>query len=195
MRRMYSKEQLQKLIDEVSRLIAVEELDKVVPVPSLADAGKVMIVNEAGTGYELAAAEPLLLSNIEDSDGNKRFIEGNMINVNESISSAYAKWSLSGTHIMFVLAGTVAEDVTIADGATLCSAELPYWIANKIFAVVGNTIEYKTFISIAADYTSQDFGTRLIKSANYVSILKNGGLTLTKDRTFRLQFDLLIDTD
>lgn len=53
MRRMYSKEQLQKLIDEVSRLIAIEELDKVVPVPSLADAGKVMVVNAAGTGYEL----------------------------------------------------------------------------------------------------------------------------------------------
>ena len=50
---MYSKEQLQKLIDEVSRLIAVEELDKVVPVPTLADAGKVMIVNATGTGYEL----------------------------------------------------------------------------------------------------------------------------------------------
>ena len=53
MRRMYSKEQLQKLIDEVSRLIAIEELDKVVPVPSLAKAGYYMAVNSAGTGYEL----------------------------------------------------------------------------------------------------------------------------------------------
>ena len=53
MRRMYSKEQLQKLIDEVSRLIAIEELDKVVPAPSLAAAGYVMTVNAAGTGYEL----------------------------------------------------------------------------------------------------------------------------------------------
>ena len=53
MRRMYSKEQLQKLIDEVSRLIAIEELDKVVPVPSVAKAGYYMAVNSAGTGYEL----------------------------------------------------------------------------------------------------------------------------------------------
>ena len=50
---MYSKEQLQKLIDEVSRLIAIEELDKVVPTPSLAKAGYFMRVNAAGTGYEL----------------------------------------------------------------------------------------------------------------------------------------------
>lgn len=56
MRRMYSKEQLQKLIDEVSRLIAIEELDKVVPVPSLAKAGYYMAVNSAGTGYELVAS-------------------------------------------------------------------------------------------------------------------------------------------
>lgn len=53
MRRMYSKEQLQKLIDEVSRLIAIEELDKVVPVPSVAKAGYYMAVNSAGTGYVL----------------------------------------------------------------------------------------------------------------------------------------------
>ena len=57
MRRMYSKEQLQKLIDEVSRLIAIEELDKVVPVPALADAGKVITVNATGTGYELKSAD------------------------------------------------------------------------------------------------------------------------------------------
>ena len=50
---MYSKEQLNKLIDEVSRLIAIEELDKVVPTPALASAGYVMCVNAAGTGYEL----------------------------------------------------------------------------------------------------------------------------------------------
>ena len=59
MRRMYSKEQLQKLIDEVSRLIAIEELDKVVPVPSLATAGYIMQVNSAGTGYQLKNIDEL----------------------------------------------------------------------------------------------------------------------------------------
>ena len=53
MRRMYSKEQLNKLIEEVSKLIAIEELDKVVPVPSVEKAGYFMRVNNAGTGYEL----------------------------------------------------------------------------------------------------------------------------------------------
>lgn len=53
MRRMYSKEQLNKLIEEVSKLIAIEELDKVVPLPALEKAGYVMTVNAAGTGYEL----------------------------------------------------------------------------------------------------------------------------------------------
>lgn len=59
MRRMYSKEQLQKLIDEVSRLIAIEELDKVVPVPATADANKFIQVNATGTGYQLTTAEAL----------------------------------------------------------------------------------------------------------------------------------------
>lgn len=59
MRRMYSKEQLQKLIDEVSRLIAIEELDKVVPVPSLAKAGYIMQVNSTGTGYQLKNIDEL----------------------------------------------------------------------------------------------------------------------------------------
>lgn len=59
MRRMYSKEQLQKLIDEVSRLVAIEELDKVVPAPKLADAGKYIVVNQTGTGYELTTINPI----------------------------------------------------------------------------------------------------------------------------------------
>ena len=59
MRRMYSKEQLQKLIDEVSRLIAIEELDKVVPVPDITKAGYVMVVNAAGTGYQLVSSSAI----------------------------------------------------------------------------------------------------------------------------------------
>ena len=62
MRRMYSKEQLQKLIDEVSKLVAIEEIDKVIPETSLSDSGKVLRVKADGSGYELvsiSSATPL----------------------------------------------------------------------------------------------------------------------------------------
>ena len=118
MRRMYSKEQLQKLIDEVSRLIAIEELDKVVPVPSAADNGKIIQVNATGTGYQLAPIGDLTkayIENIYDEDEHKRFIEGDLtLQTIEGVSFSYGKWSLSGTHLMVVIAGSIANETVIA---------------------------------------------------------------------------------
>ena len=90
MRRMYSKEQLQKLIDEVSRLIAIEELDKVVPVPSLAKAGYLMQVNAAGTGYQLAQIGDLI--DFENTDLKVKTLEqtnNNWANNRRCVLSVY----------------------------------------------------------------------------------------------------------
>lgn len=139
MRRMYSKEQLQKLIDEVSRLIAIEELDKVVPVPSVATAGYIMQVNEAGTGYELKPLSDLdliTMEGIKDADGHNRFIDGD-ITPSEEIPAAdvkYAKWTLSGSHLMIVFAFLSSEDKSIA-GKNICSLQIPQWIYNKIYSM------------------------------------------------------------
>lgn len=51
MRRMFDEKELVK--------ISVDEIDKVVPTPSLAQAGYYMQVNEAGTGYQLASPDHL----------------------------------------------------------------------------------------------------------------------------------------
>ena len=129
---------------------------------------------------------------VKDANGNARFVEGDLENINAGVTSAFAKWSLSGSHIMFVLAGTVANGATISDGDTLANVTLPYWIANEIYEVVGDVVEYKDFKAFASNYTTQQMNARLTKDGQVISIKKNGGETYTADRQFRIQFDLLI---
>ena len=52
--------------------------------------------------------------NIVDKDGHKRFIEGTPTNPTiEGVEITYAKWSLSGTHLMLVMAGNVASTTVL----------------------------------------------------------------------------------
>ena len=136
-----------------------------------------------------------IFEKICDADGNLRFDEGPLTDILTGITPAFAKWSLSGTHIMFVLAGTVDNNTEIADGAVLGKASLQTWIANKIYPIVGATIEYKSSTAYGSDYSTQDFNVRLAKNGTDIEIKKNGGITLTRDRNIRLQFDLLIDNE
>lgn len=139
-----------------------------------------------------------LLENIVDSKGNKRFVEG-VGKVNPDISGltvTYNKWSLSGSHLMFVLAGTLANGVTIQNTKNIVTYDnLPTYIFDKIFPVYNQFIEPKDVNAMASDYTSQEFRTVLSKDVSGINIVKNQNLTLTADRNFRIQFDLLIDTD
>ena len=77
------------------------------------------------------------LDDIVDSKGNKRFIEGEGTPATiTGMTITYNKWSLSGTHLMLVLAGTFDNDVSAT--ATLVSFELPEWILNKIVPIGGD---------------------------------------------------------
>ncbi|MBO7715499.1 MAG: hypothetical protein J6S85_18195 [Methanobrevibacter sp.] len=200
MRRMYSKEQLQKLIDEVSRLIAIEELDKVVPVPSLADAGKVMIVNAQGTGYQLAEAQPTLLEDIEDSDGHKRFIEGAITeNPNTGYSHQYARWSLSGSHLMIVDAIKYAANTDSQNYKKLGTLTIPSWLGAKLFPLgdgtedwlcVNPTTASKSNASLSS--ITKAFMLRKVSNTTLeVYLIEN--INEAEDLYFRIAFDLLID--
>ena len=135
-----------------------------------------------------------LFDNITDSHGNKRFVEfDGVLPSIEGLTITYAKCSLSGTHLMAVVAGNIANTTILTNGAVLCRFTIPTYISSKIHPVFSNAVETKVVTAYASDWTSQDVVTVLQTGTNVLSITKVGNLTLTADRNFRIQYDLLID--
>ena len=140
-----------------------------------------------------------LLNDIEslvDSAGNPRFIEGDGTPLEkEGLNVTYCKWSLSGSHLMLVCAGTVANGTTLSNIEDTFTFNLPEWIMNKIYPVFATYyIEVKTITFWGDDWTNQNISFNFVKRESII-IRPSGNLTLTKDRGFRIQFDLLIDAD
>lgn len=148
-----------------------------------------------------AISELPVFENIVDKDGHKRFIEGNAnAGTKEGYSITYGKWALSGSHLMFVLAGNIESDVEIENNFRLGDFTIPSWIANKIYAVWGNTnIEIKTCSLTAEDWSTQSMNCILQKTVldpNLIIIRSVAPtFTLTKNRAFRIAFDLIIDNE
>lgn len=145
-------------------------------------------------------AEPSM-ENIVDKDGHKRFVEGD-ITINTTFATkcevAYKKWSLSGTHLMLVLAGTLKNGSVFANSDELCVITLPDWLIDKVHIVFGtNWIEVQNPQAYSTEWQTQTFSCTLGKFDNpkRLKILKNGSLTLSSDKSFRVQFDLLIDNE
>ena len=137
------------------------------------------------------------LNNIVDSKGNPRFVEGEGTPATiTGFTATQCKWSLSGTHLMLVLAGSVANGTTINDGVILATFNLPDFIFNKIATVWANLyIEMKQVSMYSSSWTTQALMTTMRKSS-VLQIIKSGGSTsLTDNRNFRLQFDILIDSE
>lgn len=171
--------------------IALEDADVVI------DAGKYTVTIEADN--DVLVTTSIDLSIIEDSKGNKRFIEGDGTGIAaEGWDITYCKWSLSGTHFMCVLAGSIANDTVVATELALANFNIPAWILNKIFKVWGtNNIELKNITLIASNWSTQSLQVCLSKETDGIRIATKLGssLTLTADRSFRVQFDLLIDNE
>ena len=141
------------------------------------------------------------LTQLVDSKGNPRFVEGDGEkdgSTPEGVTLAYCKWSLSGSHLMIVCAGSIDNGTAIANDSYLAVYPLPEFILAKIYPVWDTrNIENKTSTFIADNWTTQTASTTLVKTATAVAIRKTGGgtFTLTANRSFRIQFDLLIDSD
>ena len=168
MRRMYTTQGIQKLIDD-----------------SIDDAFENIDDQDIGNG---------LFEKIKDKDGHLRFIEGNLeVQTIPGVTFSYAKWSLSGSHLMLVLSGTIANTTAIASTQPLAVGNLPNWIFAKIPIIWSSAIDNKSFKVYANDWTSQDFGVAFMKQSSYVSLISGGDFTATADRGFKFQFDLIID--
>lgn len=138
------------------------------------------------------------ISMLVDSKGNPRFIEGDLETEEiTGVTFTYAKWSLSGTHLMIVLAGSVANGTAIASQTYYANAYLPLYVLDKIFGVTGSLVDFKSALYYSANpVTTQAANIDLVKDGNNNRMrLRSNSLTLTADRNFRIQFDLLIDSE
>lgn len=141
----------------------------------------------------------LYLDGIVDADGNQRFIEGDIegYELPEGITLSYGKWSLSGTHLMFVFI-LDGLNATAMDGYQRLTQfiEMPEWIKDKIINSFGNVVGQQTFYRWDSAGGTQTMTFRLYKNADkQIYISNTGALTLSADRRIRVQFDLLIDTE
>lgn len=158
----------------------------------------------AGTGIELTnngqnvtVTAKRLLNEIVDSQGRQRFIEGNLNPVElEGETVKYAKWSLSGTHLMVVFAFTMSANAEIQEQQTIFSAIFPAWVASKIRTIKDT---YVDFVAITAFNTNTlgevNLRFRVVKSGNSIIVNKRGATTFADDTYVRIELDFLIDTD
>ena len=164
--------------------------------PKLTAGDGIAIDEDNEITYDPETAAPLM-ENIVDSAGNKRFVEGNIPNNEiEGVSFTSSKWSLSGTHLMLVIAFSVASG-TILSAKSLGSLNntVPQYILDKIVPLSGNRIDFKTFAGYTSDLTQvQSLSINFAKvGENYNFVCSS--FTASYDLNFRVQFDLLIDAD
>lgn len=155
----------------------------------------ITIANDNTITNEGLIANPTM-ENIVDLNGNKRFVD--FENVDEEITGldiSYSKSSLSGTHLMVVLAGTIANGTTIAGNTRLTKINVPQWIKDKVYTTFASVIEAKSLNVYASDWTNQNWGIYFAKSSGDLYLITSASITTTADRTFRIQFDLLIDNE
>lgn len=156
-------------------------------------------INISGT---LTASHARILEQIEDANGHLRFIEGAGVPmVSAGFTSNYCRWSLSGTHLMFVLAGTFEENAEAPGGNyTFARFTVPAWVYDKIYPVFASShIESKETKLQADDWSIQTGKPILVlgKSGENTMSLTNvaASFNTTKLCHFRVQFDLLIDNN
>ena len=135
------------------------------------------------------------IATLVDSKGNPRFIEGEgTLATIAGITFTYNKWSLSGTHLMIVLAGIIA-DASVISTQDWATYTLPDFINNKIAPSFGSKdviIKLENIYSPSLSTQSVQF--RLQKDSGNIAI-NVYQFTATAERKFRIQFDLLIDTE
>lgn len=176
MRKMFSKKQIQNMT-----LNYIEGFDEI-------ELDGNLIVNGDIKGLE----------NIVDAKGHKRFIEGNIETPElTGVTFTYAKWSLSGTHLMVVLAFNMVEGTSLGATDVIGTCVVPKWILDKIYRIISGSAVV-SFISskprvLGVDSPAHSF--ELDKTDVSLTIYPYGNYTASHDTGFRLQFDLLIDND
>ena len=134
------------------------------------------------------------ITTLVDEQGHNRFIEGDLeTKEKEGVVYTYAKWSLSGTHLMIVCGGTIVNSTALSS-FTMAEVPLPQWVIDKLQPLYGTAVDrYSATVFNTAGSTTQSMTNLLVKSNNKVTIQTS--ISATDDRVFRTHFDLLIDNE
>ena len=133
---------------------------------------------------------------IKDTDGHNRFIEGDItIETLTGVTQQYGKWSLSGSHLMIVIACQLAPNTSLTNGQKLADINLPSWILDKIVAIYGSLVGYSFVSTVSENYDIASLKTYMNKGANNLSVIINQNYSTTYNEVFRYEFDLLIDNE
>lgn len=135
------------------------------------------------------------IASLVDSAGNNRFIEGDLeVSEITGVTFTYSKWSLSGTHLMIVIAFDI-DNGTVLGNDKFAEVKLPTWILSKIYpSYLTNTVEVKGTNIYDTSWGSQFMNIKLIKRTEYLEVQCNA-ITLSSAKSGRIQFDLLIDAE
>lgn len=143
------------------------------------------------------SSEVKIFENIVDKDGHKRFIEGDITksaSASEHITFTYGKWSLSGSHLLIVICGTIDGDSEIPFTSPLCDIPLPSWILDKLVPLAGQILDYKQQNAYNSSEQLSTLTTRLYKVTDNLRVALSS-ITTTAELNFRIAFDLLIDNE
>lgn len=155
-----------------------------------------MIIGKSRTNQPVEGEQELkIFENIVDKDGHPRFIEGDIeIQTITGITKTYGKWSLCGTHLLFVLG--LDFDIATFSSQTIANIKLPQWIADKIVPLYATSIvDNKAFSAYTDTYNAQAINASLQKfslTGDTIAIYMSG-FTTNAVRHCRITFDLLID--
>lgn len=162
--------------------------------------------NESVEGDLSVTGDAKIFENIVDKDGHKRFIDGDIdiqtSNLPEGMTVAYAKWTLSGTHLVCVIAGSVSANVETPIFPTrLAYINLPEWIMDKIYPISNNWLEsVNIYLYPVQSSAPSNQVIRLScfynKTNNRLEIVfDSASITALYDSGFRYCIDLVIDNE
>lgn len=156
-----------------------------------------IIDDEAVTTYIYSYQLLNDIASLVDSAGNSRFIEGSAtLPTITGVTFTYGKWSLSGTHLMCVIAGTIASGNAIANGTIMAQFQLPTFILDKIYPTQGSLVLYTTITSVGTNFQVTNTNAFVDKITDVIRLkLNQDYASQTVDKNFRVQIDLLIDAD
>lgn len=163
----------------------------------LTKGGKTITIADDNTITSVGDIANPLMENIKDASGNLRFIEGE--GTSETISNVeivYNRWSLSGTHLMIVIAGYY-DNTTVSAGTTIARIPVPKWVLDKVATLsTGGRITRVNYplINDSDQVAGTDRPAALYKGSDdlYINTSNNDA---TDKWNFRIQFDLLIDNE
>ena len=137
------------------------------------------------------------ISTLVDKDGHDRFIEGDIeldSGVPEGVEKLYAKWSLSGSHLMIVICFSIANGTVVSGANALTYIDLPKWVMDKIVPITSNIVDSRSITVFNTAFSGQSMGTSVVKTPGD-KLRLNCNITATDDRIARYTLDLLIDNE